>query len=88
MPFLSLDERIRGWRLKLTGQREENATSVTFEGDPQQGRCRRVTHADGRIFWAYLWTSPAQDTGPKRLDAALTLPQTVPEAEARRHPAA
>jgi hypothetical protein len=88
MPFFSLDERIRRWRPKLAGQREENTSPLTIEDGHQQGRCHRLTHANGKIFWAYLWTSSAQDSRAEKLGAARTLAHGVPEADHRRQPAA
>jgi hypothetical protein len=88
MPLLSLDERIRGWRLKFGGQRVADTSSLPLEGGQQQGRCSRLTHADGKIFWAYLWTSSAHDFRLKRLGTARTPSQSLPEAGPGRRPAA
>jgi len=32
--------------------------------EPQEGRCQRSTHPDGRVFWSFTWSPPVQKTMP------------------------
>jgi hypothetical protein len=53
------------WRIALQQQAEQLRKiklARKLEQPSHQGRCERLVHPDGRVYWSYTWSAPTQDS--------------------------